>query len=164
MKVDFSRLAGLQRGEDPFLLEAPMGEILPQPPADMTYPQPVVIKGILKKDEDGLSVVGEATVLVEGSCSLCLKPVQKEVSCPFEEQLTEDDTDIITGNTLDMTDIAAAALMTHLPMKLECSDDCKGLCPICGKDLNTGKCECNTTRIDPRFEQIRALFKLDEEV
>lgn len=49
-------------------------------------------------------------------------------------------------------------------MKVVCREDCKGLCPVCGKDLNKGDCDCDTTYRDPRFESLRALFNDDEEV
>ena len=49
-------------------------------------------------------------------------------------------------------------------MRVECREDCKGLCPICGKDLNDGDCGCDRTIRDPRFESLRALFNDDEEV
>ena len=49
-------------------------------------------------------------------------------------------------------------------MKTLCRDDCKGLCPVCGKDLNTGACGCDPTEIDPRFESLRALVNVEEEV
>ena len=49
-------------------------------------------------------------------------------------------------------------------MKVLCREDCKGLCPVCGKDLNDGDCGCDRTERDPRFESLRALFNDDEEV
>ena len=63
-----------------------------------------------------------------------------------------------------MKDVVRRGILTGLPMKILCRDDCKGLCPICGRDLNEGGCECRTDYIDPRFESLRSLFKLDEEV
>jgi uncharacterized protein len=44
-----------------------------------------------------------------------------------------------------------------LPTKRLCSEDCKGLCPYCGKDLNEGRCDCEVDEIDPRFEVLKKL-------
>ena len=44
-----------------------------------------------------------------------------------------------------------------VPMKNLCSEDCKGLCPKCGKNLNEGLCNCNEENIDPRWETIQKL-------
>jgi len=44
-----------------------------------------------------------------------------------------------------------------VPMKNLCSEDCKGLCPKCGKNLNEGVCDCNEENIDPRWEPIQKL-------
>lgn len=53
----------------------------------------------------------------------------------------------------DIRDYAVLAV----PMKNLCSEDCKGLCPKCGKNLNEGPCNCNEEEIDPRWEPIQKL-------
>lgn len=53
----------------------------------------------------------------------------------------------------DVRDFAILAV----PMKKLCSEDCKGLCPKCGKNLNDGPCNCNEENLDPRWEPIQKL-------
>ena len=48
--------------------------------------------------------------------------------------------------------------MLELPTKVLCKEDCKGLCPKCGKDLNLGSCDCKTKDIDPRWQALSDLF------
>jgi uncharacterized protein len=50
-----------------------------------------------------------------------------------------------------------------LPMSVLCRDDCAGLCPRCGADLNEGSCDCTDDEMDPRWAALEALrMKLDE--
>ena len=70
----------------------------------------------------------------------------------------------IKGYNLDVDQLVGNELTLNLPMAVLCSDDCKGLCPVCGQNLNIKDCGCDTTYIDPRFESLRSLLKFDEEV
>ena len=49
-------------------------------------------------------------------------------------------------------------------MKILCKEDCKGLCSVCGKDLNEGKCDCDTFVPDPRMAAIMDIFRENKEV
>ena len=52
----------------------------------------------------------------------------------------------------------------HTPMKIVCSEKCKGLCTHCGSNLNITQCNCSENEIDPRFESLKSLFSKDKEV
>lgn len=60
--------------------------------------------------------------------------------------------------TLELDDLVRADILLDLPSKFLCCNDCKGLCSICGKNLNKGVCSCNKTRIDPRLEVLKQLL------
>ncbi|MEI3507380.1 MAG: DUF177 domain-containing protein [Anaerotignum faecicola] len=75
-----------------------------------------------------------------------------------------EETETFTGDQIDLADFVKRGIIGELPMKVLCREDCKGLCPVCGKDLNEGDCGCDRTIRDPRFESLRALFSDDEEV
>ena len=49
-------------------------------------------------------------------------------------------------------------------MKILCKPDCKGICPTCGRDLNTGTCDCDNFVPDPRMAAIKDIFEADKEV
>ena len=50
------------------------------------------------------------------------------------------------------------------PTKVLCSEDCKGICNVCGQNLNMGTCNCEDTALDPRMSVVRDLFKNFKEV
>ena len=76
----------------------------------------------------------------------------------------KEEAETFAGEEIDITSSIKRNLLLNLPMKVVCKEDCKGLCSICGSNLNHGDCGCDKTHIDPRFESLRSLFKLDEEV
>ena len=93
-------------------------------------------------------------------CSRCLADVQLDLSFDFEEEFDEQE---YPGEDaeLDMEDIASQIWVSSIPMQVLCDDDCKGLCPTCGKNLNEGDCDCPKDEADPRLEALRSL--LDQE-
>lgn len=138
-------------------------------PDVVEFVEPVRIEGTLKNEDDVfvLDAKGVTTALME--CSSCLAPVRKELSFEIKERFAhtgrdDEETETFTGDQIDLADFVKRGIIGELPMRVECREDCKGLCPICGKDLNDGDCGCDRTIRDPRFESLRALFNDDEEV
>ncbi|MBQ7085557.1 MAG: DUF177 domain-containing protein [Anaerotignum sp.] len=138
-------------------------------PDVVEFVEPVRIEGTLKNEDDVfvLDAVVKTTALME--CSSCLAPVRKELSFEIKERFAhtgrdDEETETFTGDQIDLADYVKRGIIGELPMRVECREDCKGLCPICGKDLNDGDCGCDRTIRDPRFESLRALFNDDEEV
>ena len=69
----------------------------------------------------------------------------------------------LSDKTVDLKPAVIADIMLNMPMKAECSDHCKGLCPKCGHNLNEGDCGCDRGYINPQFEKLLTLFKDDDE-
>lgn len=65
--------------------------------------------------------------------------------------------------TVDLTRIVKEAILLEVSMKPICSEECRGLCPVCGMNCNTASCQCVTRKIDPRWEKLGKLF-LDKNV
>jgi uncharacterized protein len=62
------------------------------------------------------------------------------------------------GSTIiDITEDVRQTVLIAVPLKLLCREDCLGLCPFCGKDLNEGPCACRPEEVDTRWEKLRAL-------
>ena len=61
------------------------------------------------------------------------------------------------AGTLDITEDVRQTVMLAVPLKLLCSENCKGLCPYCGTNLNTGTCSCTGDGGDTRWEALRSL-------
>lgn len=93
------------------------------------------------------------------SCDRCLKPYGWDLSTDFriylsmfplegelEVELSKNDLnlDFIDGNFLDPDQIIKEQIILNVPMKTLCSMDCKGLCPICGCNLNVRRCSCSS--------------------
>ncbi len=129
---------------------------------------------VLNRIAEELSIKGNITGRVTLQCSRCLIEFEKDLSVdvdltylPIEEmgdeeahELSPDESDIAfyRNDEIDIEDVIREQLILNLPMKPLCSDDCKGLCPVCGEDLNLQNCSCNKTSIDPRFEILKKLL------
>lgn len=168
MRVDISQLMDKENGEITVSL-CINDNIIDCYPGIIGLKSPINIVANIKKDNDKLIVEGRGNAKVEMLCDRCLAPVVKEVSFTFDDCFDSNDdcfeeTETIDNNILDLGYSVKSGMISALPMKVLCKEDCAGLCPICGKDLNEGSCDCDTTYINPNFESLRSLFKLDEEV
>ncbi len=104
-------------------------------------------------------------------CSRCLAPIQGEFSYDLEKtvvpsgmlsNISEDEADdyaIIHDGFLDMDEELLELLELEFPQKLLCREDCKGLCPNCGADLNHEACTCKHDELDPRLAPLRELYE-----
>lgn len=111
----------------------------------------------------------------EGNCDRCLIPIVSTCSTVLSGKLihnkgkynNEDELDEIIfyeDNQLNLEEYIWSQVVSSLPMKTLCSKGCKGLCPVCGKDLNTQSCDCMGNTIDPRLEKLKELFPTNKEV
>ena len=96
-------------------------------------------------------VEGTITCVVDGFCDRCANSVSKTISLPFNQTFYKDGTGeeddyAYFGSKLDATKAVYDEIVLSLPGSLLCSEDCKGLCPKCGINLNESQCDCDTTR------------------
>ena len=71
----------------------------------------------------------------------------------------EDEMTVIPDMKLDLEEFCYDEILLSLPTKFLCDENCKGLCPTCGQDLNQGECSCNEKEIDPRLAALAELLK-----
>lgn len=123
----------------------------------------------LSRTAQGVLAQGILEVAVEVECVRCLTlfdlPFAIEFSDAFfpasspEAQTAEDAVHLIDeGDFIDLAPIVREEAILSIPIQTLHSPDCKGLCPECGHDLNTGPCSCVTDNIDPRFAILRTLL------
>ena len=130
---------------------------------------------------DEIRIAGALDTTFELMCSRCLEPAQCKVSKPFdlffrerdESMFDEDDeieleekdtrTAFFTGTKLAITDILREQILLALPMKVLCSVDCKGLCPTCGTNLNSGSCRCPAEDFNPHLDSLLEIKRRLEE-
>jgi uncharacterized protein len=122
-------------------------------------------------------VAGHLTAELELTCSRCLEPFTLPVATEFdlryvprvenagegEREVEEDDlsTAFYDHDEIDLSQLIMEQFQLALPMKPLCNDACKGLCPQCGTNLNTGACDCSQKWEDPRFAALRAMRRTD---
>lgn len=122
-----------------------------------------------------LVLSGAAKLSLELRCSRCLDPVRHDFSLEFnrdldmkqseEERLEElDEQPYLSGYNLDVDQLVRNELLMSLPMKVLCSENCKGICNRCGTNLNHETCDCETRVLDPRMSVIQDIFKQSKEV
>lgn len=122
-----------------------------------------------------LRIQAEAKVTIRIPCDRCLEDVDKEFVLDFtkcvdlgcsDAELKEgfDESDFIDGYHLDVDKMLFKEILTGWPTKVLCREDCKGICNICGQNLNEGTCSCEDTGLDPRMSVVRELFKNYKEV
>jgi len=136
---------------------------------------PVSLAFDIHKDKDKFRLVGRVRTRLELPCSRCLEPFNVEVDAPFdlryqphaantgegEREIEEDDLDtaFYENDEIDLAQLMQEQFYLALPMKPLCSDDCKGLCPNCGTNLNRNTCDCTTQWEDPRLTALKTLKK-----
>lgn len=118
---------------------------------------------------------GKVQVEVQGvirlvsSCDRCLKEVTTELVIAFEQMVyspdhTEECREFMEGYSLQVDALVTDQVIMSWPMKVLCSDDCKGICPICGQDRNVYECGCDVFIPDPRMAAIKDIFNANKEV
>ena len=75
-----------------------------------------------------------------------------------------DESNYIDGYALDVDKLVYNEVIIGWPTKILCCEDCKGVCNVCGQNLNQGTCDCEDTSLDPRMSVIRDVFKNFKEV
>ena len=131
----------------------------------------IVVKHVKQKQ---LTIDGTCRLVLELLCDRCLEPVETVFELNFskavdlatdENQVDElDEKNYIDGYNLDVDKLLYNEMLIGWPMKILCSEDCKGICNTCGQNLNKGTCNCEDTSLDPRMSVIRDVFKNFKEV
>jgi uncharacterized protein len=149
--------------------------VLPTDQSICRISAPVALDVMVRKDRMQFRLVGRVTTAIELTCSRCLEdfsmPVDEAFDVlylphapagPGEERMVEDDdlsTAFYEDNVIDLGQLMQEQCYLAVPMKPLCKDDCRGLCPVCGTNFNTGSCECRPTWVDPRLTVLEQLRK-----
>ena len=140
-----------------------------------TVAAPVDLAFDVTRDKDQFCLAGRVRSMLELQCSRCLEPFRIAVDAAFdlrylprsvnaggdEREVQEDDlsTAFYENDAIDLGQLMREQFYLSVPMKPLCADDCKGLCPTCGANLNRGTCGCTRDWEDPRFAVLRAIRK-----
>lgn len=131
------------------------------------------IRAIEKVDVKGVAISEKDVILIEASiktklklnCSRCLDTFIYPIDIDIEERFTkskelQEDEELIfvEDDTLDIIQIVENCIISTLPIKRLCKEDCKGLCSQCGTNKNIKECQCDDFDVDIRLAKLRELF------
>ena len=138
--------------------------------------EPISVNGRVRASGSEIQVSGRVETKVNVECDRCLKTIEMPVSAGFKLQyitgqdyegihaaeLTPDEMSlsVFDGETIDVDEIVREQVLLAVPDRVLCDENCRGICSICGTNLNTGSCECTSTEVDPRWEALKK-FKTD---
>lgn len=160
MQIDLRSIKNEIGSAIPFAFDISIADVEP------TVPGPLSVHGEVRNRAGYLllSMTMEAEVHV--ACDRCAEPIVRRESVSFEAALAdhiegeEDDSIIVCENDVfEPDELAASMFILELPSKNLCRDDCKGLCPTCGANLNESTCGCANDEIDPRLLKLRELLE-----
>lgn len=123
---------------------------------------------LLHTDKRQLDVKGAIDLTFSIPCDRCLEDVQVPFSVRFHKSMdcnctdtddNSDDTQYIVENALDTDKIIRDELLLLWPSKILCKESCKGICSVCGHNLNVSDCGCDRVVLDPRMAAIQDIFK-----
>ena len=131
------------------------------------YPisRPVAVSGEVRNTAGILELTLNARSTLDAVCDRCGKAFAQEKDVPFAcmlaEELQNEENDeivLLEDGMVDVGDLARTAFILDMDTKTLCSEDCKGLCPRCGADLNLGPCSCKK-ETDPRLAVLAKLLE-----
>ena len=135
-------------------------------PTDCQFAGAVKLSADYTITDDGLLIWGKLAASIKASCARCLNeiiyPVEAEISEIYKpNSQDEDEAYPFEGNEVVLDKMIADEILMKLPVRFLCSEDCQGLCPHCGKNLNEGSCDCGTEEEIPAnnpFSGLKGLF------
>ena len=120
-----------------------------------------------------IRIQGRLTTSLESNCARCLDPLTQEVAREFdllyrplgadagrdEISVTDAEAEIsyYEGEGILLDEVVREQILLAVPLKVTCREDCKGLCPQCGKNRNLEECSCEVTREEPRWAALKEI-------
>lgn len=128
------------------------------------FTKPVTVSGEVGNHTGVVELNAVAKPVLELNCDRCAKPItvplQIEIFHTLVTHLNDESNDellLVNELRFDVGALITEDIFLELPSKFLCSEGCKGVCPKCGKDLNTDSCSCEKD-VDPRLEALKQLL------
>ena len=141
----------------------------------ISYRKPVAVDLVLTGKEREFKLEGSFKANLTLTCHRCLRSFERSLKRKIDlvfiprDQMPTGEVDVELADkdmnvasyldTLDLRQVIDEQVVLALPMKIICSNECKGLCQNCGKDLNEGPCDCSDERIDDRLLVLKEIKK-----
>lgn len=126
----------------------------------------------MKRIHETLYLEGDIRTQAQTDCSRCLEAARLSISGSFkyvlspaqtehaeEQELSAEDLDIVyyQDDLIDLDPLIIEQILLQIPMKVLCREDCRGLCPHCGINLNQHICRCHDEHMDSRLAILKKL-------
>lgn len=128
------------------------------------FSTPVRVSGSVGNHTGVVELSAKAEFVLDMNCDRCARPIKLALTADVFHTLVtslndEANDELLLVNELrfDLDPLVTEDIFLELPSKFLCSEGCKGVCPKCGKDLNTGSCSCEK-EIDPRLAALKQLL------
>ncbi len=161
-RVNVSRV--LEEGEPLALEEVVESPGLSLPLGFLPEGRAISFRLVLDGVEEGVRAEGELEAEADLVCSRCLTKFRANLQRRVEEIFSvgggEEAYRVEAGGWIELGSLLRDHLLEAMPFSPRCREECKGLCPSCGKDLNIGPCSCEEPAVDPRWRPLGRL--LDE--
>ncbi len=132
---------------------------------DISFDAPVTLKATLTNTGGLLKLDGILETHYKGKCSKCLKEVEADLKLKIRETIVNgekfhEDIEAYTyeGKFVDLDRVIKDNIILSLPMRLLCRENCKGVCPVCGRDRNIEDCGCSQDDLNPKMEVLKKLL------
>ncbi|MGB1285396.1 MAG: YceD family protein [Aggregatilineales bacterium] len=118
----------------------------------------------LTRTKEGVLLQGNLATIYNNECSRCLDDVRQSIELELEELYTHPasvsaEFSIGGDAMLDLAPLLRAEVLLATEQSVLCKNDCPGLCPICGSNLNRENCDCDNDFIDPRMAILKTLLE-----
>lgn len=134
---------------------------------EIVFAQPVQMEFTYSYDGKAFTISGRLQATLSSRCARCDEAFIETLTIPFSERFVkgalgndEEDSYTFDGETLDLTPMVMDNLFLHIPIISVCSEDCRGLCPVCGCNLNTAQCACERVETDKETPPLASLGQL----
>lgn len=131
---------------------------------------PITVKGSIKNNGGSLAFAAECASTFNTQCARCGKDTEAVLTFIIDENLMQNDGEdhfdedviLFDGYTVEIDDIVISNFLMNENGKHLCSENCKGLCPKCGCNLNERQCDCSNDNIDPRWTGLLEIMKNED--
>ena len=161
MRLNLSSIIEIPGGSIPFRYELETDTL--DFPSVRSYLQKPHAEGRIFNEAGILHLEGTLTAEMLCVCDRCGEEFESlkemDLNATIVEENTEDDPELfeLEGNEIDLDEVLSTCFILDMETKFLCREDCKGLCPTCGKNLNHGACGCRKS-LDPRFAVLEQLL------
>ena len=116
------------------------------------FPEPAAVHLELHGSDSMLEIEGSVDARLRSVCARCLGEIDSRMHVQVDEQVESrsglqngpfGESNVLSGDRLDVADLATQLVCSAIPIGLLCKEDCKGICPRCGENRNLKSCECN---------------------